>query len=277
MSAATTIPPFDAFTAVDDSGATIDAGVTGFGGAHGGYVMALALRAMRGAVTDADRAPRSLSVQLLAPVEPGAADVAARVERAGGSTTAASVRIEQAGAPVALATASFGRARPSLVQHDTAMPDVPPPEDCPPLIERPVDAGVNLLVEHRPARAPLPLQGPLAPDAEAPFAGAAELVVWMRLGAEDRPVDALSATFLADAAAPALYGALSGYVPMPSAEIALHYADPASPGPWVLAVLRNRVARDGYAVEDGELWSPDGRLLLLSRQLRRITGTPRSA
>jgi acyl-CoA thioesterase len=157
------------------------------------------------------------------------------------------------------------------------MPRVPPPEQCRPLVERPVDAGVNLLVEHRPARAPLPLQGRLDPDAREPYEGAAELAVWMRLGAEDRPVDAASATFLADAAAPALYGALRAYVPMPSAEIALHYVDPVSDDPWVLGVVRNRVAGDGYAVEDGELWSRDGRLLLHSRQLRRVLSTRRSA
>ena len=263
---ATTLPRFDAFTAVEPGGATIDATVTGFGGAHGGYVAALALRALCAAVGDPGRTPRSLTVHLLAPIEPGRVGFSARVERAGGSQTTASVRIVQGGA-VALASGSFGRARPSLEQHDTAMPRVPPPEACRPLVERPVDAGVNLLVEHRPAAGPLPLTG----------GDRAELVAWMRLGGEERPIDAVAATFLADALAPALYGALDAYVPVPSSEIALHYADPVSDGPWVLARVRNRVARDGYATEDGELWSPDGRLLLHARQLRRVLSTPGSA
>lgn len=261
-----TLAPFDAFTAVEDGVATIDGAVTGFGGAHGGYVMALALRAMLGDVGDPARLPRALSLHLLAPSAPGRAELVTRIEHAGGSMTTASTRVEQ-DATVALAIGSFGRARPSLAQEGTAMPDVPPPAELGPLVERPVDAGVNLLVEHRPAAGPLPLSG----------GDRAELVAWMRLGSEDRPVDVLSATFLADALAPALYGALDEYVAMPSAQIDLHYADPAGEGPWVLARVRNRVAREGYAIEDGELWAPDGRLLLHSRQLRRVLSRPGSA
>ena len=262
------------FAVTDRGGATIDPAITGFGGAHGGYVMTLALQAMREAV-DADRAPRSLALHLLAPAAPGRVELPVRVERAGGSMTTVSARVEQAETTVALAVGAFGRARPSLVQQDTAMPDVPPPEACAPLVERPADVGVNHFVEHRPAAGPLPLTGTLSarggqtPSETAGGLTPSELVAWMRLG-EDQAVDALSATFLADALAPALYGALAEYVPMPSTEITLHYADPVADGPWVLARVRNRLARDGYAIEDGERWSPDGRLLLHSRQLRRV-------
>ena len=263
--------------------------------------MTLALQAMREAV-DPDRSPRSLALHLLTPAAPGRVELPFRVERAGRSMTTVSARVEQGGATVALAVGAFGRARPSLAQQDTAMPAVPPPEQCAPLVERPADVGVNLFVEHRPAAGPLPLTGPLSPDGgqtppasaggqtppasaggqtppasaggQTPPASAggltpAELVAWMRHG-EDRSVDVISATFLADALAPALYGALRKYVPMPSTDITIHYADPVSDGPWVLARVRNRVASDGYAIEDGELWSPDGRLLLHSRQLRRV-------
>jgi acyl-CoA thioesterase len=252
-----TLAPFDAFTAVEDGRATIDAGVSGFLGAFGGYVMTLALRAM--APDDAERTPRSLTIQLPEPAQPGAIEIDARTERTGGSTTSASSRLVQDGRLVGLALATFGRPRPSLEQHDTVMPDVPPPEACKPLLERPVPG--EFPVEHRPARDPLPLTG----------GDRAELLAWMRIATDDRAIDAAAATFLADALAPGLYGALDEYVPLPSVEIALHYADTApSDSPWVLAVARNRVARDGYAIEDGELWTPDGRLLIHSRQLRRI-------
>jgi acyl-CoA thioesterase len=236
--------------------------LSGFGGTHGGYVTALALRTMAELVTDAERTPRSLTCHLLASVRPGTVELSPRPERSGGSMTSTSVRIEQGGEVVATALASFGKPRPSVGHIGVVMPRVPPPGDCQPLIDKPVsEAGVGLLVEHRPAAPPLPLTG----------GDRAEIVVWMRL-LEDRPVDELSAAMLADAAPPALYGRLGKYVAMPSSEITLHFADPesAAADPWVLGVFRTSYAGDGYASEDGELWTQDGRLVLLARQLRRI-------
>ncbi|HEV2812653.1 MAG TPA: thioesterase family protein [Solirubrobacteraceae bacterium] len=241
---------------------TLDPRLTGFGGAaHGGYVMTLALRAMAAAVDDPERTPRSLTMHLLAPIGPGDVEIDARLERAGGSMSSASARVAQGGATVATALAAFGRARPSLAQQDATMPDVPSPDELAPLVDVPVPES-EMDVERRPARGPLPLTGGDRP----------ELAAWMRM-ASDEPVDVYRATHLADALAPALYGALDEYVAMPSTEIALHYApDTRSDSPWVLAVVRNRFAGDGYALEDGELWTPDGRLLLRSRQMRRILG-----
>ena len=240
---------------------TLDPHLTGFGGAaHGGYVMTLALRALQGVVEDPDRIPRSLTTHLLAPIS-GEVDIVARVERAGGSMTTASAHLFRDGATVATALAAFGRDRPSLEQRDATMPIVPPPEELAPLLDLPVPES-EMQVEHRPAAGPLPLSG----------GDRAELVSWMRTAA-DRPVDVEAATHLADSLAPALYGALTEYVAMPSTDITLHFsAQPWSESPWVLGAVHNRFAGDGYAVEDGELWAPDGRLLLRSRQQRRVIG-----
>src|SRR5918999_2889527 len=106
---------FDAHTAVEEDvlrpyRATVDPGMSGFKGAHGGYLMALALRALSSTVGDPTRVPRSLSAYLLAPVEPGPVDLHARVDRAGGSMTIASVRLEQHRTPAVMAIGSVGRA-----------------------------------------------------------------------------------------------------------------------------------------------------------------------
>ena len=242
--------------------ATIAPHVTGFGGAaHGGYVMTLALRAMADAVGRPDRSPRSLTMHLLAPIASGDVDLGPRVEREGGTMSSASVRIVQGGATVATALASFGEPRPSIDQIDAVMPTVLEPERLEPLLDLPVPES-EMQVEHRPAAGTLPLSG----------SDRADLVSWMRLAA-GRPVDVYDATYLADSLAPALYGALTAYVPMPSTDITLHYSSqPWSESPWVLGAVHNRFAGDGYAVEDGELWAPDGRLLLRSRQQRRVIG-----
>jgi hypothetical protein len=93
----------------------------------------------------------------------------------------------------------------------------------------------------------------------------------MRLG-EDRPIDAASALVLADGAVPALYGCLNAFVPIPTIELGVQFADlgAAAGSPWVLGVFDHLRAADGYSVEDAELWTPDGRLVLSGRQLRRV-------
>lgn len=256
---------FDLHTAVqlDPPQALIEPRLSGFGGAHGGYIAAIALRAMGQALAD-ERAPRSLSLHLLAAIEAGTVDLEPRVERQGSSLSSTSLRIEQGGATVATALASFGQARPSVAYEGLEMPAVPAPEECSPIGEKPApDAEVGLFVEHRPAAPPLPLSG----------GERAEILVWMRL-LEDRPLDALSLAVLADAGPPALFGHLSAFVPMPSTEIVVHFAEleAAAASPWVLGSFRTLRAAEGYAVEDGELWTPDGRLVLVARQQRRILG-----
>jgi acyl-CoA thioesterase len=257
---------FDNHTAVKDdrtgaSRATVAAELTGFGGTHGGYLAAIVLRAMARLVHDPERTARSLGLDLLAPVKPGALELWPTLDRTGSSTSGVTLRLEQDGKTVGTAHALFGSPRPSLQYLGVEMPDVPPPEACAPIAEKPAPDALAALVEHRPAAPPLPFSG----------GERAEFLVWMRT-VEQRHLDALALAMLADAAPPALFGHLTRFVPIPSLEIALHFADldAATDNPWVLGVFRTRHAAGGFAVEDGELWTPTGQLALQSRQLRGI-------
>jgi acyl-CoA thioesterase len=205
------------------------------------------------------RAPRSLAMTLLAPVRAGEVDVAPVAERTGRTVAAASVRLRQSGATAAVGMATFGSARSGPRRLDRRMPDVPPPERCEPLGGEPVPGSEGLPIEHRPAAAPLPLSG----------SDEARIVVWMRLS-EDRPIDALSALVLADGAVPALYGCLDRFVPIPTVDLTVQFGELEDVGPWALGVFDHLRAADGYTVEDAELWSRDGRLVLSGRQLRRV-------
>ncbi len=142
------------------------------------------------------------------------------------------------------------------------MPEVEPPERCAPLGTEPVPGSGGLEIAHRPALGGLPLSG----------SGTASGAVWMRL-ADDRPVDALTAVVLADAAVPALFLALDEFTPMPTVEMVVHFADlaVAEHSPWLLGHIENVHASDGWAIEDGELWTPRGELVLTARQLRHLT------
>jgi acyl-CoA thioesterase len=274
MSTTDAIRGFDAHTAVEDDRpaawrAAIDPDLSGFGATHGGYVAAIALRAMSSWVLDPEQAPRSLHVQLMSAIKPGYVELWPRVDRAGSSLTATSLRIEQRGDVAATAQALFGAPRTSMSYRGLEMPEVPGPDQCRSLTVKPApDARVGLLVDHRPAAQPMPLSG----------AERAEIQVWMRL-VEERPLDHLVLAMLAEAGPPALFGHLAHFVPIPSVEISLQFIDfeAAHESRWVLGTFRTSHAGAGYAVEDGELWSPGGALLVQARQLRRILDQPKTS
>ena len=140
------------------------------------------------------------------------------------------------------------------------MPDVPPPEECEVVVLTPPGVGsFKHVAEHRAAAPPLPLSG----------AADAELSVWLRM-TEERPLDALSACFLADAAPPALLATLTEFAPIPSAEIR------CTPPPAVFGGGVEPVAARGATATRGGLRRRTvscGRRMragALSRQLRRV-------
>lgn len=258
---------FDGQVAVEEGNggfvAHLDSGWTAGPGAFGGYVAALMLRAA--AREGQARLPRSISLQLLAPLrtdEPVLLipDPASR----GRTVSVVTVHAKQAEALGATAVVLFADSGEGPALRELQMPSVPPPQHLKPLVEYPEGVPAFLRrIEHRHARPPLPLSG----------GDVGELCVWMRL-TEGRLVDATLAAFLADAAPPALFARLQEFLPIPTVDFSLHLA-PAVAEPrseWVLGRFRHRFTADGFSSEDGELWSPDGELLALSRQLRRVAG-----
>jgi hypothetical protein len=104
--------------------------------------------------------------------------------------------------------------------------------------------------EHRPA-----MGAPL-------FSGGAEALTggWIRLAEGERPLDAPLLAAYSDAWPPAVI------------DLTVHFRstlpDPAAAAnAWTLAMFRSRLVREGFIEEDGELWTPDGQLLAISRQL----------
>jgi acyl-CoA thioesterase len=228
-------------------------------GPYGGYLCALFVRALTAAVDDPARAPRSLTVHFLAAPAAGPVEVDATVERVGRSLTSVALRMEQDGAPVALALGSAATWRDGETEwQELAMPDVAPPEDCPPV-----------------GGPPLP---PFTENFDIRWAGGergrAANLTWVR----PRPaalLDHAAIASLADTMVPAAFTRLGSLAVVPTFDLTIHFRAPLPPPSgdgWVLAAFRSGRSAGGAWDEDGELWSRDGVLLAQSRQLAMMRG-----
>ncbi|MGP3923483.1 acyl-CoA thioesterase [Streptomyces sp. 8N616] len=238
-------------------------------GAHGGYLAALGLGAMRARLaldSGHDRPVRSLTTHFLARVDDRPLALHTTVERSGRGTAVAGLRAEQGGEQALLGSATFGSPRPGPYHHGSPAPAVPGPGDCPPLALPQGLATFAQRLEIRPATPARPLGG----------GESAELVAWMRFR-DGRPLDAGAVTVLADAPPPALFALWTAPRPVPTAELTVHYGSALDDGPatgWALVRIRGEHAGSGWAVDDSAVWDADGHLLALARQARRVLGAP---
>jgi len=254
---------FDADTALEETGAgrwRAEVSERWFveRGPNGGLFAAQATRAMGLLASDGTREPRSLTVHYLEAAAAGPVDVVGRVERTGRSSTAVSLRFEQAGRTVALALGALvvWREEATDFAEGLAPPDVPPPES----LEQAGDdvPGLPAFVANYDWRWAVP-----ETEARARAGG------WLRTR-DPRPVDSVSLAAFADAFPPAVFGVFGRSVPAPTVDLTIHWRAPAGALPadgWVLGTFGSRRLAGGCFEEDGELWSRDGVLLAQSRQL----------
>jgi acyl-CoA thioesterase len=234
-------------------------------GPLGGYVLAILMRGLELAVDDAERGARSVSAHFLRPPIDGPVSVSARVERAGRSLTTVSGRLEQGGELIALALAAYSKPWPGPLLTDAPMPEAePPPPDAREPSAGPLDGAPPFM--NRLAM--------LARFGEPAFTRAAhgEVGGWLGLR-EPRPLDAPAVALLADAWYPAPWPRLLELAPAPTIDLTVHFRAPLPlDDTLLLGRFRNRVVRDGFFDEDGELWAPDGTLVAQSRQLGLLLG-----
>lgn len=232
-------------------------------GPSGGYVAAGMLRALQDRFEHA--APlRDLSVSFLEPAKAGPARIETQLIRKGGSVTIARATMRQDRTPLATMRATTGAARegPSFVAQ--AAPDVAGWETARPF-DPPKALKPPTFVQHcefRIAGGAAPLGGDVGD----------EMCAWMRM-AEPTPMDEPLLAFLADAWMPALFAVVDEPVLAPSLDMSLQVqALPEAHGDDepLLGVFSAETARDGYAFEDGTLWTREGELVARARQTRRV-------
>jgi hypothetical protein len=258
---------FDTASSPAESGLlAVDAHWSGFGGAHGGLLVAAAARQM--ARHAGGRPLRSIHADFLGGVQPGELQMDAAASRAGRAVTFASAAGHQDGKPRINATAVFGDpspgARPELEFADpfaTTAPAVPDPDDCP---QWRINGPALKTIIFKPASENVPILG------DKP-----EFHVWLGIAGDDaNPPDPYRLITLADAPAPGLFGLVDQPIPIPTVEFTVQLTPAASApvGRWVLARMRTIVSEDGFSVDDCELWDEQRRLLVTSRQTRLVLG-----
>ena len=235
-------------------------------GPNGGYLAALMLRAAIAA--SGGLTPRALNVQFLSALPPGPAVVETNILRAGRSVTTIDVVLTVAERSI-VGRASLGPPRDGVEFCDVEMPDVPSPEDLP-SEQWPEDneSSVHLRYDMRFA----------AGGAHEYDHQAAEAIGWIRTD-DAAAVDHLVVAALADSWPPPVARRQRSGVGAPTMDLTIHFRDSLTEpiDDFVLAHSRTRMARDGFADLDTDLWSRDGRLLATARQLGLLVPRPITA
>jgi acyl-CoA thioesterase len=228
-------------------------------GANGGYLAAVVLRAMSGALGDPGREARSLTCHYLRPPSPGELRLDVAVERSGRSLSTISARVSQGDSLCVLAVGAFARDFEGALDYAGTPPAMPPPAE----VERVPPVAIVPMTEHfemRPA-----IGAPLYAGADESISGG-----WLRF-ADPQGLDAPALAMFADAWWPSPMQRLTRPAALPTIDLTIHFRAPAAAaeveGEPVLAVFRSSTAADGFFEEDGEIWSADGVLLAHSRQL----------
>lgn len=196
---------------------------------------------------------RSLTVNFVAPVAPGAAQAEVDVLRSGKSATQVLATLRQEGAPVAVALGAFGAPRESAISvaATAEAPQLAAPETIEPF---PYIAGMTPdFFQHLEMR--------LA-DGGFPYSGAStsHMDGWMRFRQAPPTFDIRHFVTLVDCWPPAVVQMLSELKPGSSMTWTLEIVDDVTAEPdthWAYSV-RTDTAEGGYAHTDARVWHPDG-------------------
>ncbi|SEF96115.1 Thioesterase-like superfamily protein [Actinacidiphila yanglinensis] len=246
-------------------------GWTIMGAVNGGYLLAVAARALRDALPHPD--PFSITAHYLTPSQPGPAVVRTQQVRAGRtmSTGQASLfqRDEQGNEVERLRVlAAYGEldALPDDVRTSAKPPVMPGYGDCVGSESapggRPV-AGDTAILD----RLDLRLDPATAGWAVGAPSGVGAIRGWLGL-ADGRDHDPLSLLLAVDALPPTAFDlGLKGWTP--TLELTAHVRCRPAPGP-VRVSLTTRNLAGGLLEEDAEVWDAEDRLVAQSRQLARV-------
>ncbi|MBS0298132.1 MAG: thioesterase family protein [Proteobacteria bacterium] len=236
------------------------------GAPFGGLMAALCVDAARQGL-EISSPLRTLTVQFMAGARFDRVDFTPERLRGGRSTVFAGVRAEQQGKPILASLATFGASGhgPSVRPLEGEAP--PPLPSAETAMDNPIAPWFTRTVEYRF----------IGPHGLMGGHDQARVRVWMRVRGGG-PLDELKLAFLLDAVFPYFF-TVAG--PTFSTSVDLRYdlfaeLTPAtSPEGWAYFDFATADCSDGWAVEDGKAFAPDGQPLAVARQLRKVLAKPR--
>lgn len=237
------------------------------GNANGGYLMAIAARAM---ASTADRPhPVSLTAHFLAPGRVGPISVLAGIVKQGRSFTTVRADLRSGDRTLVSLLGSFSDLDrlEGPVMIDAEPPELPSPDRC-------------VRIEPSPAGFPPAMMDKidlrLHPD-DAGFglgrpSGRPEFRGWFRpLPGEE--LDVFTLLLAVDAFPPTIFNADLPVAWTPTVELTAHVRGVPRPG-WLRCRFSTRFITGGMLEEDGEVWDESGRLVAQSRQLALMPRDP---
>ena len=245
--------------------AEIAAGWDIAGNANGGYLMALAARAMGDAV---GRPPLSLTAHYLAPGRVGPVEIDVDIVRAGRRMAVVRATVRSFDSAVMALLGTFSEqpepdeAGPSVVV--AAPPDLPTIDECarggPPASAGASGFGDRVVCRYHPDDTGFAIGEP---------SGQALVRGWFEF--EDHShVDAYGLLVAADAFAPVCFQVPQLPVSWaPTLELTAHIRERPAPGPLRVR-FSSRFIQNGMFEEDGEVWDSRGVLVALSRQIALV-------
>lgn len=265
------MPGFADDTAVTGSGpgrwaATVQEGWDIAGNANGGYLLAIAARAMAAAADRPD--PVTLTAHYLSPGRPGPAEVRTEVVKAGKRFTTVQATLHGADRPLLAVLGTFGDlaptdGAPAPSRVDDAPPDLPPVDDCVALVP-----GPGGMPPPFARRVDIRMHPDDAGFSRGEPSGAMQLRGWFRLP-DDQPLDTMALVLATDAYPPTIFNADLPVGWTPTVELTTHVRARPAPG-WLRCAFTTRFVTGGFLEEDGVVWDDTGTLVAQSRQLALV-------
>ena len=228
------------------------------GNANGGYLMAIAGRAM---AETAGRPPLTLTAHYLKPAPAGPCEVEVNMVRAGRRLATATGSLRMGDTEIIRLLGTFGEQTPGGPAYTREEPvDLPSYEDSavpPPPTEGPKPAMFERLrIRLRPEDVGFRTGHPT---------GEARIDGWFAF-ADEEPVDAIALLLAADAFPPAVFNSELPVAWVPTVELTVHVRGVPVPGPLRCSFV-SRFIHDGLLDEEGAIWDSSGTLVAQSRQL----------
>lgn len=236
-----------------------------FGVPNGGYLMAIATRAMQ--AESGTRRLISTTGHFLNPATPDPMSIDVATLKEGRTLTTKRARLSQNDRQLVSVIAVLGEPdRPVSGQNLVLAkpPKLPPPDECVPSV--PADD----------APLPPPFAGKVdvrlhPEDAAAIMAGEGKDPVvrgWFRLK-DGESIDSHAVVMATDAFPPAIFGSTLPMGWTPTIELTVQVRNPAPVG-WLACRFTTGVVTAGMLEEDGEIWDEEGQPVALSRQLALV-------